>query len=68
MKADHQEQLKDFVEKKSLTPEQYEDIQEFSRRIIEGIHLVSCDFDTRWQIIELLDIQVVCTLDEGKIC
>jgi site-specific DNA recombinase len=57
--------LKDFVEKKSLTPEQYEDIQEFSRKILEGINLVSCDFETKRQIIELLDIQVVCMLDDG---
>ena len=56
--------LQDFIEKKSLTPEQYGDIQEFSRKIIEGINLVSCDFETRRQIIELLDIQVVCMLDE----
>ena len=56
--------LKDFVEKKSLTPEQYEDIQEFSRKILEGINLVACDFETKRQIIELLDIQVVCMLDD----
>jgi hypothetical protein len=56
--------LKDFIEKRSLTPEEYEDIQEFSRKISEGINLVSCDFETRKQVIELLDIQVVCMLDD----
>ena len=58
--------LRDFFEKKSLTPEQFQDIQEFSRRIIEGINLVSSNFETRKQIIELLDIQVVCMLDENS--
>jgi site-specific DNA recombinase len=59
--------LKDFIEKKSLTPEQFQDIQEFSRRILEGINLLSCDFETRRKIIELLDIQIVCMLDgEGN--
>ena len=53
-----------LVEKKSLTSEQYEHIREFSRKIVEGINLVSCDFETRRQMIELLDIQLVCMLDD----
>ena len=57
--------LQDFIEKKSLTPEQYQDIQEFSKQILEGINLVSCDFETKRQIVELLDIQVTCLLDEN---
>jgi site-specific DNA recombinase len=56
--------LIDFVEKKSLSPEQYEDIQEFSRKILEGINLISCEFETKRRIIELLDLQVVCMIDE----
>jgi hypothetical protein len=56
--------LRDFVEKKSLTPEQFQDIQEFSRRILEGINLLSCDFETRRKIVDLLDVQVVCMLDD----
>jgi len=57
--------LEDFVEKKSLTPEQYQDIQEFSRKVLEGINLVSCEFETKRQIIELLDIQVICLIDDN---
>ena len=57
--------LQDFIEKKTLTPEQYRDIQEFSRKILEGINLLSCDFRTRRQIIELLDIQVTCLADDN---
>jgi hypothetical protein len=59
--------LHDFLEKKTLTPEQYQDIEEFSRKILEGIDLLSCDFKTKGQIIELLDIQVTCLIDnDGK--
>lgn len=59
--------LHDFLEKKTLTLEQYQDIEEFSRKILERVNLLSCDFKTRRQIIELLDIQVTCLLDnDGK--
>ncbi len=59
--------LHDFLEKKTLTPEQCQDIEEFSRKILEGINLLSCDFKTKRQIIELLDIQVTCLIDnDGK--
>lgn len=57
--------LREFVDKISLTPEQFRDIQEFSRKVLEGINLASCDFDAKKRIIELLDIQVVCMLDEN---
>jgi hypothetical protein len=56
--------LKDFVEKKSLTSEQYKDIQEFSTKILESIDLVSCDFETKRQIVELLNIQAICMIDD----
>jgi len=58
--------LTHFVEKKSLTPDQYQDIQEFSRIVLEGIDLVSCDFESKRQIIELLDIQVICMIDDNR--
>jgi len=59
--------LHDFLEKKTLTLEQYQEIEEFSRKILEGINLLSCDFKARRKIIELLDIQVTCLLDnDGK--
>jgi hypothetical protein len=33
----------------------------------EGINLISCDFEAKRRIIELLDIQVICMVDDtGK--
>lgn len=52
------------AESRTLTPEQHQDIQEFSKKVLEGINLLSCDFETKRQIIDLLDIQVVCLIDD----
>ena len=59
--------LQDLIERKTLTPEQYHDIQEYSKKILKGIDLVTCDFETRRRIIELLDIQVTCLMDENEV-
>ena len=61
--------LSDFIQQKTVTPEQIHDIQEFSKMVTEGMDLVSCDFEAKRRIIELLDLQVVCSMDEdgGKL-
>ncbi len=61
--------LIDFIEKKTVTAEQIQDIQEFSKMVIEGIDIASCDFEAKRRIIDLLNVQVVCTVDDqgGKI-
>jgi site-specific DNA recombinase len=56
--------LNGFIEEKTVTPEQIQDIQEFSRMVVEGIDLASCDFEAKRHILNLLDIQVVCTVDD----
>jgi len=61
--------LQGIIETKALTPEQIHDIQDFSRKITEGIDLVSCDFEAKRKLIDLLDVQVFCLIDDagGKI-
>lgn len=50
--------LKELVEKKTISPEQILELQDFSHKILEGLDLVSCDFQAKRKIL-LLDF---CTL------
>jgi hypothetical protein len=48
-----------------MTAEQIQDIRGFSKMVMEGIDMASCDFETKRRIIDLLDIQVFCTVDDS---
>ncbi len=56
--------LSEFIERKTVTAEQVQHIQEFSKMVMDGLDLASCDFEAKKRIIDLLDIQVVCTVDD----
>jgi len=57
--------LNEIADKRTITPEQIQDIQDFSRKIVEEMDIVSCNFKAKRQIIELLKIEVICMIDNN---
>jgi hypothetical protein len=49
-----------------LTDAQIHSIQEFAKEVTEGMEIASKDFDTRRNIIELLDVQVTLNVDDSE--
>jgi site-specific DNA recombinase len=60
--------LKAHMEAQTVTDAQIQSIQEFAKEVSEGMKIASMDFDTRRNIIELLDVQVVLTLEDAEKC
>jgi hypothetical protein len=49
-----------------LTDDQILTIGEFSRKVSKGLAKAETDFATRRQIIDLLDVQVTLTIENGQ--
>jgi hypothetical protein len=54
------ENLKEIANTRTITPEQVQSIQDFSRKIIEELDIMSCDFQAKKKIIDLLNVEVIC--------
>jgi hypothetical protein len=54
------------LQKVALTDEQIQNIKEFRKRVTQGLQLIDCDFATKREIIELLEVQVTLKVENGK--
>ena len=54
------------VEAATLSDGQIATIEEFAQRVAQGLKAAEKDFEARQQIIEVMDVQVILTVEEGK--
>lgn len=54
------------IERDTLTDEQIQDIETYIEKIGKGLELANANFPARRKIIELLDVEVILAVEDGK--